>query len=781
MPVLAHNLSDNEHSRLQQKKRCNQGAFVLKLFISSFCGMAIVPAGLTHTQIFLLRYVCSVNGDSNIHIHFLSFIFIYREKLHYCMRPSTTNGIALSTYSSFNDECDKTQADINTTFSTTRTASTSKQKRLTQSAYGFLLTLLTLVPRPSTDSPTIKSWVSVLKDRNTRYRVHSELNLPTKEQGTYTMSTPTQKKGGNDPPGAETRSKKSKENAEKLTAATAKAKTGTLNGRSPSPMASESHAEYEKDQINNVRDARRFLETRLLMVPDGTAPTPNVMSATLFQISGMAGVPGLARRAMRAAAYLMEEMDTDAIATVTRDAVVEQMTYITEELKSMTEHIKLTITEEIGNQVRAIEEATAAAAAHTKKISDEAATKQQGMSYKEALGKQPDHERQADPRIVAREGIKARQFLMDFPADSPVQKMSMVELLEKCKEALKQACGDEEHHELRAAERLANKGILAEFMTDEGAKWLKIEDNADRLFLAMGANGTGAQWKRRMHNVIAYYVPITFTPTDAKHYAELTEVNNIVKNHLPKLRWAKPPARRDPAARQQFAHLILSFSDPSAANKVITQGMIICGKHIDVRKCKKEPIRCLKCQGWNHMARECRNEHDTCGTCGSKTHKTHDCDNKMSQQCVPCAGKGHPSWSHSCPTFLRKCEDFDHTHPENALPFFPSTEPWSWSSAYPLPKVRHGPETRLSPAPTTRQAVEEPRPQLHQSMLDFGSVPIINKTGSQKDRRSPSMRDQTPPAATPKPDFPHPHISNPTQLSTQLPNDTRNTITPHDA
>ena len=603
------------------------------------------------------------------------------------------------------------------------------------------------------------------------------------------MSTPAHKKGGPDPPGAETRSKKSKENAEKLGAITAKAKVDTSNRRPSSPMASESNTDHDLNQINNVRDARRFLETRLLMVPDGAAPTPNIMSATVFQISGMAGVTRLARRAMRAAAYLMEEMDTEAIATATRDAVVEQMSYITEEMKSMTEHIKTTIEAEVGKQVRAIEGATAAAVTQAKRASEEAAMKPQGMSYRDAAEKRPEHERQADPRIVAREGIKARQLLMDFPADSPIHKISVTEILGKCKEAMKQACGNGAQHELRAAERLANKGILVEFSTDNGAKWLRLEDNADRLFLAMGANGAGAQWKHRMYNVIVYYVPIIFSPNDTKHYKELIAVNDIDRNHLTKLCWAKPPARRDPALRQQFAHLILSFGDPSAANKVINQGMIICGKRTDVRKCKKEPIQCLKCQGWNHIARECRNNHDTCGTCGSKTHKTHNCDNKTSQQCVPCAGKGHPSWSRMCPTFLRKCDKFDHTHPENALPFFPSTEPWSWSSDYPLPKVRHGPETQHLPTPAAAsQAVEGPNgTQKHQSTLNFGSIPVTEKTGSQKETRA-STQNSTPlvtpllTASTIRPNFPHPHIGDPNILS-QLnnSNDTPRTNTLHNA
>ncbi|KAF9553611.1 hypothetical protein CPC08DRAFT_620463, partial [Agrocybe pediades] len=190
----------------------------------------------------------------------------------------------------------------------------------------------------------------------------------------------------------------------------------------------------------------------------------------------------------------------------------------------------------------------------------------------------------------------------------------------------------------------------------------------------LGAEG---KWKNRTYNVIAHYVPIIFDPDNQDHIAEVLEVNGVDRNHFIRARYAKPIERRNPY--QRYAHLIFSLQNADTANRLINQGMTIFGKQVDIRKCKKEPLRCLKCHGYNHIARDCINMHDTCGTCGSRTHRTKDCDNPESLQCIPCGGAGHPSWSRTCPTFLRKCDDYDRNHPENAIPFFPSTDAWTWN------------------------------------------------------------------------------------------------------
>jgi hypothetical protein len=91
----------------------------------------------------------------------------------------------------------------------------------------------------------------------------------------------------------------------------------------------------------------------------------------------------------------------------------------------------------------------------------------------------------------------------------------------------------------------------------------------------------------------------------------------------------------------------------------------------------------MKCHNWNHVAWECVAPEDICGTCGGNDHWTKDCTNREKRHCVSCNSDDHASWSRTCPTFLRKCDELDRRTPENNLPFYPASEPWTWSPTAP--------------------------------------------------------------------------------------------------
>ncbi|KAF9542458.1 hypothetical protein CPC08DRAFT_650165, partial [Agrocybe pediades] len=480
------------------------------------------------------------------------------------------------------------------------------------------------------------------------------------------------------------------------------------------------HETDNNEQVNSLKEARQYLESKFMLTPSETSPTPDVITAILLQIAALPGVNSLTKKAIRAAALMTEAMET---ATTTKNAISEQINNIKEEMNNVTEHIKTTIAE----QMKAVETSTREM---LQQMKDNISTPTQNStwnhgqrSYSEVTRNGPtnDKNREADPRLMAREAIKARQYLLDFPPDSIIHKTSATEIMEICKKALKESYEHHEQNGIRSVERLnRSKGILIEFSTKEGAQWMKINDNANRLLQAMGQHGHGGQWKKRSHNIIAYYAPVEFNPEDPTHIEELLSVNKISKDELIRTRYAKPIHRRHP--QQRFAHLILTIANADTANTLINEGMNIFGKRTDVRKCKKEPIRCLKCQTYNHLAKECINQHDTCGTCGSKEHRTQGCNNTTSYQCVPCGGLDHPSWSRHCPTFLRKCEDYDKMHPENNIPYFPSEESWTWNNNFPPPNVRHAPETQVMPEPSPSRSVENPKQKLKQTTLSFGLV-----------------------------------------------------------
>ncbi|KAF8802918.1 hypothetical protein BYT27DRAFT_7111218, partial [Phlegmacium glaucopus] len=421
--------------------------------------------------------------------------------------------------------------------------------------------------------------------------------------------------------------------------------------------------------IDNAAAGRRFLEKRLLFIPEGHPVMTATLAATLHQIVALSKIPKEAVQAIRAAAYMLDEMDEGVIAATARDAGNDQLAYMNDELKTMTGHFLTTMENEMEKHLATVTEVTKGLATTMAK------------SYKDALLSSNPAPANTDLRILAREGIKAWQFLLDFPTNSGTRELSQADIVKRFNEAIVGAGGSASAHKVRSVERLANKGLLGEFLTDKGANWFAQKENFDKFVEALGTMGRGACVRKRNHPIIAYYVPLQLNTDNPAHAAEIREVNGMQEGDLLKIRWAKPPARR--TTQQTCGHLILTFSNPDAANRAKANGLIICNKWVSTTKYKKEPIQCLKCQGWNHVAVECVKRTDTCGTCGKEGHQTSDCKELDKQHCISYDKDGHPSWARSCPTFTRKCREFDLKHPENGLPFYPSQEAWTWAAEPP--------------------------------------------------------------------------------------------------
>jgi hypothetical protein len=166
---------------------------------------------------------------------------------------------------------------------------------------------------------------------------------------------------------------------------------------------------------------------------------------------------------------------------------------------------------------------------------------------------------------------------------------------------------------IRLVTKLTNKGFLGKFMHNKGAKWFTLQNHADSFITALGDKAVGASIKKRNHPIIAYYVPLSLNMDNLAHLVEIPEANNIQEGDITKIRWAKPPARR--ALNQICGHLIINFSGLDAVNRAKIEGLLICNKKVSVSKYKREPIRCLKCHGWNHVTVECTQAFDRCGTC----------------------------------------------------------------------------------------------------------------------------------------------------------------------
>ena len=188
------------------------------------------------------------------------------------------------------------------------------------------------------------------------------------------------------------------------------------------------------------------------------------------------------------------------------------------------------------------------------------------------------------------------------------------------------------------------------------------------------------------------FVPLYFKPDNDSEVHSVEKDSNLPMGSLLHMRWIKPPYRR--TREQTCGHIILVASAAEVANKILTNGLLVCQKRVYTKKCKKEPTCCLKCQGWDHLSYNCAQDFDTCRTCAG-CHKTASCSPGVQLRCVSCRTEGHASWSRFCPAFNHKCDEMNGRLTKNAMPYFPTDEPWTHvvkplkPPLYPPPPASH--------------------------------------------------------------------------------------------
>jgi hypothetical protein len=426
----------------------------------------------------------------------------------------------------------------------------------------------------------------------------------------------------------------------------------------------------ERQDIKDAKDGRKFLEKHLLLCPPGEPASNASIAYCLHQISEMSGVPKQTVNAIRAAAFMLEDIEELAINETVRSAFDSQITEFTSDMKMLTEDVNSKIDDHLKAALEQIATAAAKVAPqNSAPVGVGAPTSFAAVTYASTLINPPPN---ANPKLAAREGIRARQFLLAGIKESAFGQYDT----QKLKTALGKIARDLGLKEGKIRSVLTQKdgNTLIEMDSDAAARWFTNPINKVEF---CGMLGEGVSFKIRTFNVLAFNSPLNIDIRDDKHRREINETNGLEDNTIVAIRWAKPPTRRSP--HQRSAHLVVSFANPDSANRAITGGLIICNKKCHVERIKREPIRCLKCQGWNHMARECPEMFNKCGSCGEK-HNTSDCTQPRKTRCASCNTDDHASWSRECPTFLRKVEDFNARNPENVLPYFPTSDPWTWSS-----------------------------------------------------------------------------------------------------
>jgi hypothetical protein len=270
-----------------------------------------------------------------------------------------------------------------------------------------------------------------------------------------------------------------------------------------------------------------------------------------------------------------------------------------------------------------------------------------------------------------------------------------------------------------------NGATILEADSDEVARWLATDENQHRLCEAIGSNTV---FRHRTYNIMALNVPLALDPANDDHRLEICEANNLDRTAITSIKWAKAINKCSPT--QRTAHLLLTFNNADAANRAITSGIDICNRRCYTEKAKSEPIRCLKCQGWNHLAWECMEEHDKCSNC-RENHRASDCKSDT-KYCVSCRSKDHASWSRTCPVFLKKTDEFNSRNPDNSLQFFPTADPWTWTSSFnlnPYPTVRTTATTQKQEQKKTSEVQAGKQPERRQR------PPPVSQRSQQNRRR----------------------------------------------
>ena len=452
-------------------------------------------------------------------------------------------------------------------------------------------------------------------------------------------------------------------------------------------------------EIKDPLEGRKYLEKHSLLCPPGEPPTHISLATCLHQISGLAGVQKPVINAIRAVAFLLEELEDTHINEVVRDALNVQMDEFTSDMKEMIEHAKSKIDEHIKESVERLKTSVQPQPQAPAQYSQATST------YASVLVSPPAH---ANPRIAAREGIKARQFMIEGIKNSKFSHLDTLQLKTELSKILTNTgliSG-----KIRSITNVRNGAIIVEMDSDNATKWISNKTTQDKICEDIGAN---AQFVARAFNVIAFNVPLALDAYQVEHREEICEANDLDKKAITAIRWAKAVENR--TENQRTGHLILTFNNADAANRAITNGLTICNRRCHVEKVKREPTRCLKCQGWNHFAKDCNEEKNTCGSCAGE-HRSSSCL-VNERRCVSCKTDDHASWSRSCPTFLRKTEEYNTRNPENSLQFFPTTDPWTWTSSERL-STGFAVNTPLPPPP-------KPRPTPNNSQI--GKKPQHNR------------------------------------------------------
>jgi hypothetical protein len=219
--------------------------------------------------------------------------------------------------------------------------------------------------------------------------------------------------------------------------------------------------------------------------------------------------------------------------------------------------------------------------------------------------------------------------------------------------------------------------LLLEF--ESAASKNSFVELCDKNAYLLSEIGPKARIRPRTFSIIFRFVPCKgqFDPSNSDHLRSIERENDLAEGSIASASWCKRPEKRSP--NQATATLKVACSNAETANQLLTTRIRVEDHLVNIRKDLRIPIRCVKCQEYGHTQDACIGI-EKCANCSSEFHGSGECN--RAPKCVSCGeGSSHPSTSLTCPTFIRKSEALDERFPENTMPYFPTSESWTWATS----------------------------------------------------------------------------------------------------
>ena len=197
---------------------------------------------------------------------------------------------------------------------------------------------------------------------------------------------------------------------------------GTATGTRPNTRRNGTSIIIEDLQdIKDSNEGRKYLEKYSLLCPPGEPPSHTTLATCLHQISAMLGVPKPVINAIRSVAFLLDELEETQINMTVKEAFDSQITEFTSDMQMLIQDAK----EKIDIHIKAAEERLTQLNTPPTPPGNQPAPTSHSRSYASVLVNPPAH---ANPRIAAREGIKARQFAVEGIKDSKFSHLDNLQL-----------------------------------------------------------------------------------------------------------------------------------------------------------------------------------------------------------------------------------------------------------------------------------------------------------------------------------------------------------------